>query len=213
MKISRGQEQTGSWWQWILEAGPGVCARRYRQDLWVGSSQRGGQTLYQASASCRFSLCRSELFPISFWQRMYLQRRPQRWGHGLHKAGHCGWGGVSAQGDRIAMSLPSGCLEPFSGGFLDARLAFSTDSIGFLFFSQGRSWEGKTEADAFKPELLEVTSKQAGLVHFLARQAREAGQRRSSLLSFPQSQRLEGWGLGWAPASPWVASTAPLVSK
>lgn len=40
------------------------------------------------------------------------------------------------------MSLPSGCLEPFSGGFLDARLAFSTDSIGFLFFSQGRSWEG-----------------------------------------------------------------------
>lgn len=93
------------------------------------------------------------------------------------------------------MSLPSGCLEPFSGGFLDARLAFSTDSIGFCFFPRGGAGKA-TEADAFKPELLGVTSKQAGLVHFLARQAREAGQRRSSLLSFPQSQRLEGWGLG-----------------
>lgn len=38
----------------------------------------GRLTLYQASVSCLFSLCRSKLFPTSFWQRMYLQRRSQR---------------------------------------------------------------------------------------------------------------------------------------
>lgn len=89
-------------------------------------------------------------------------------------------------------------------GWLSLQIA-----SGFCFFPRGGAGKA-TEADAFKPEILGVTSKQAGLVHFLARQAREAGQRRSSLLSVPKARR---WGLGWAPASPWVASTAPLVGK
>lgn len=63
-------------------------------------------------------------------------------------------------------------MEPFSGSFLDARLALSTDNIGFLFFLRGGA--GKAiEADAFKPELLGVTSKQASLVQLPG----QAGQR------------------------------------
>lgn len=47
IKINKwGQEKTDSWWQWILEAGPGVCARRYKQaveprHLWAGEFPEG----------------------------------------------------------------------------------------------------------------------------------------------------------------------------
>lgn len=100
--------------------------------------------------------------------------------------------GVSAQGARIAMSLPSGCVEPFSGSFLDARLALSTDNIGFLFFPRGGA--GKAiEAEAFKPELLGVTSKQASLVQ-LPGQASQRG-RAEEELSVPKARRV-GPGLG-----------------
>lgn len=78
-------------------------------------------------------------------------------------------------------------MEPFSGSFLDARLALSTDNIGFLFFSQGRSWEA-IEADAFKPELLGVTSKQASLVQ-LPGQAGQRG-RAEEELSVPKARRV-----------------------
>lgn len=44
---------------------------------------------------------------------------------------------MSAQGDRAAVSLPSGCVEPFSSGFLDTGLAFSTDNIKFLIVPRG----------------------------------------------------------------------------
>lgn len=44
--------------------------------------QGWGLKLYQASASCLFSLCRSKLFPTSFWQRMYLQRTQESGGGG-----------------------------------------------------------------------------------------------------------------------------------
>lgn len=70
---------------------------------------------------------------------------------------------VSTQGDRVAMSLPSGCLESFWSSFLDARLAFSTDNIEFLVFPRGGAGKA-VEADAFKSELLGVTSKQTSLV-------------------------------------------------
>lgn len=105
-----------------------------------------GLAVYQASASCLFSLCRSKLFPTSFWQRIYLAKEAgaEKWGS--EEAGRLPQSTSLWPRERGAPLPPQLCSEPFQRSFpaTEPSSLFPLITSILWFLLRGRSWEGRS---------------------------------------------------------------------